>query len=548
LFVAYYAAAELGCHLALGWPLPRRVLDLFAEFRVRTNGLALPHGAGLLGALLWHGLPALGAAEKDAMRRLTQRGGPWSPAERDALLDYCAGDVAALERLLPAMLPEIDLPRALLRGRYMRAVARMEHAGVPVDVSTLLRLRDGWEAIQDRLIREVDARFGVFDGRTFKADRWARWLDRNGLDWPRLESGALALDDDTFREMARGRPDVVLIRELRYSLAQLRLHDLAVGADGRNRVMLSAFRATTGRNQPSNARFIFGPSCWLRFLIRPAEGRALVYVDWSGQEYGTAAALSRDPAMMADYDSGDPYVAFGRRAGLIPPGGTKATHPAEREVVKTSLGLGVMYGMGPENLARRIGRPAAFARELLRLHRETYPKFWDWSDAAVSQGMLSDRDSPPSELLRTVFGWPVRVGPEANPRSLRNFPCQANGAEMLRLACCLATGGGLNVCAPVHDAILVEGPAEAIEEVVARAQAAMAAASETVLSGFRLRTDAKVVAWPDRYMDPRGREMWDRVTRLLAGVTPADVRPPRRVRLSRRPEDPCGDDRPSVQR
>ena len=33
LFVAYFASAELGCHLALGWPLPARVLDLYAEFR-----------------------------------------------------------------------------------------------------------------------------------------------------------------------------------------------------------------------------------------------------------------------------------------------------------------------------------------------------------------------------------------------------------------------------------------------------------------------------------------------------------------------------------
>src|SRR5215217_4270639 len=29
LFVAYYASAEIGCHLALGWPIPSRTLDLF---------------------------------------------------------------------------------------------------------------------------------------------------------------------------------------------------------------------------------------------------------------------------------------------------------------------------------------------------------------------------------------------------------------------------------------------------------------------------------------------------------------------------------------
>jgi hypothetical protein len=38
LFVAYYASAELGCYRALGWPMPERILDLFCEFRCRTNG------------------------------------------------------------------------------------------------------------------------------------------------------------------------------------------------------------------------------------------------------------------------------------------------------------------------------------------------------------------------------------------------------------------------------------------------------------------------------------------------------------------------------
>src|SRR5205809_3085648 len=39
LFVAFYASAELGCFKSLSWPMPARILDLFAEFRDRTNGL-----------------------------------------------------------------------------------------------------------------------------------------------------------------------------------------------------------------------------------------------------------------------------------------------------------------------------------------------------------------------------------------------------------------------------------------------------------------------------------------------------------------------------
>jgi hypothetical protein len=56
IFIAYYASAELGCFRALGWPKPANILDLFAEFRDRFNGLATPAGAGLVGALTAFGL------------------------------------------------------------------------------------------------------------------------------------------------------------------------------------------------------------------------------------------------------------------------------------------------------------------------------------------------------------------------------------------------------------------------------------------------------------------------------------------------------------
>jgi hypothetical protein len=70
--------------------------------------------------------------------------------------------------------------------------------------------------------------------------------------------------------------------------------------------------------------------------------------------------------------------------------------------------------------------------------------------------------------------------------------------------------------APVHDALMIEGPAGAIDEIVARTQEAMAEASAIVLDGFRLRSDASIVRWPDRYMDGRGREFWGRVLALIS--------------------------------
>jgi hypothetical protein len=117
--------------------------------------------------------------------------------------------------------------------------------------------------------------------------------------------------------------------------------------------------------------------------------------------------------------------------------------------------------------------------------------------------------------LHTVFGWHVHVGENPNPRSLRNFVCQGNGAEMMRLAACLATERGVEVCAPVHDAFLICAPLDRLEEDVAAMRAAMAEASRIVLGGFELGTDVSITRWPDRYMDSRGRVMWDRVMGLL---------------------------------
>ena len=42
--------------------------------------------------------------------------------------------------------------------------------------ATLELLRQHWSDIQDQLIADIDADYGVYEGRTFKADRFAAWL------------------------------------------------------------------------------------------------------------------------------------------------------------------------------------------------------------------------------------------------------------------------------------------------------------------------------------------------------------------------------------
>jgi DNA polymerase I len=512
LFVAYYASAEVGCFLALGWPVPARLLDLYAEFRNETNGLSRPHGDGLLGALAWHRIPSITSDQKHEERELVMRGGPWSDTERRRILDYCQTDVDVLEPLLERMLGHIrarpaGLGQALLRGRYMAAAARMERAGVPIDTPMLDRIRNGWESIKLELIRAVDKDFGVYEGASFKAGLFAGWLHDRGIAWPRHDSGQLQLDGDTFRDMSKRYPQLEPLKELRHSLGKLRLASLAVGPDGRNRVMLSAFRAATGRNQPSNSKSIFGPAVWLRGLIKPAERRAVAYIDWSAQEVWIAAKLSGDQALLDSVTSGDPYLSFAKRAGLAPADATRDSHKTARDMCKTCV-LGANYGMQARSLAYRAGITDVEAQEILRRLAHAYPVYTDWAQQVVDIGLLGGS-------LTTVLGWQLHVGPKARPTSLRNFPMQANGAEMLRLACCLATEAGVTVCAPVHDALLIEAPADDIGGAVGTTQAAMARASSVVLDGLEVPTDVETVEYPGRYADPRGAVMWDRVTELL---------------------------------
>jgi DNA polymerase I-like protein with 3'-5' exonuclease and polymerase domains len=234
---------------------------------------------------------------------------------------------------------------------------------------------------------------------------------------------------------------------------------------------------------------------------------ALAYVDWSQQELGIGAALSGDSAMMQAYRSGDFYLSFAKQAGAVPLEATKKSHAKEREQFKICA-LAMQFGMGAAALARKLNVPEQRGAELIELHRRTYPAFWRWSDAAEAIAILTGK-------LQSTFGWTTHAGADANPRSLRNFPTQANGAEMMRIACCMATERGIRVCAPVHDALLVEGPSSNIDDVVRETQKAMREASELVLPNFPLRTDAKIVRYPDRYQDERGLQMWSSISDIL---------------------------------
>jgi DNA polymerase I len=509
LFISYDASDALACHLAVGWPLPAVVLDLHIEFKVKVNGRLAHWPDTLAGALLAHGLDAADAPWQRHVRLLAQakrRGSAWQQAARD----YCEAATRAVRKLLLAMLPALDLPRALYRGRYVTALCRVEFAGIPLDVTGLQLLQDNWLTIRDRLIEEIDRDIGVWSGGRFKEDLWLRWVAARGLPWPRLRDGRLDLGESAFRRMAELSPEVEPIRALKSMLDHLRDFDLPVGSDGRARCASGAFGTITGRHAPKGNECIFLWPVWCRGLIQAPPGRALAYLDFVQQEFLIAGALSGDPRLIADYRAGDCYVSLGKSLGLIPPDGTAESHPEERRLCKT-VALAVNYGMRPPGLARRLRCPVTVATDLLRRHVETYQVFWRWSDATVDFARGHG-------WLRTKYGWPYHVPRGTGETTLRNWRVQATGAEVLRAAVCALDQAGITINATVHDAVLIEADEAHIDSVVNEAERLMVGASAVVL-GEPLRMARMVLRSGERLLgDGKPRRTWEMVWRLLTAL------------------------------
>jgi hypothetical protein len=504
LIVAFYASAEFRCFQMLGWPQPANVVDLYVEFRKVTNGRNLIYRNGLLDALKFFQLPSISTEVKDVMRDLIISREEWSDEEKIQILDYCESDVQALMQLLPHFSGYLD-DYSLHHGSFMWAVALIETAGVPIDVPTLKFLNEHWGELKKVFIENLDTHGFYIDG-SFSEKRFMNFLALRSISWPLLPTGKLDFKDETFRDMANQNPELRSIHELRQALSKLRLNSLTVGADGRNRVLLSPYRASSSRNAPSTSKFIFGPSSWVRNLIVPPLGKVLVYLDYSAQELGIAAYLSHDPLLIAAYESGDPYIYFAKMAKAVPSDATKLTHGGIRAVYKTVM-LAVQYGMGAENLAHRIQKSVHEARKLLRSHRAVFHVFWKWSEAVSDSAYLTCK-------VVSRFGWPLHLVGETKVRTVANFPMQANGAEMLRIAIQLAQDQGVKVCAPIHDAILVEAEEDAVENTVILAKSSMEVASK-VLLGEPLRTDHKIITYSERITDERGQDMWNVILKFM---------------------------------
>ncbi len=528
LFVCFTATAEMSAFLALGWPMPTNILDLYTEERTINNGRFKGKGVfSLLETCRRYGVEGIGADQKSAFQGLAIRGGPFTEEEKGILNKYVESDVVLLLDLLPKMIPFIKHPKlALFRSGYMKAVSKTEFTGIPIDPQFPI-LKELWSERLPLLIEEVDQSYNCYQGLTFKQELFEQYLAGQGIMWPETPSGLLATDRQTFSDMSQIHPQLSELHELRKCVSETRDIKLTVGNDFRNRTGLMPFATETCRNAPSGNKFLFNCSKWFRFLVKPEPGWALANLDFRAQEVGIGAALSGDPELCRMYSDGDPYLKMGQKAGKIPQDGTKKSHPQVRDAFK-ALSLGIIFGMTTYGLAVRIKGSMAEASALMRFHRQTFTQFWSWIEGQVSTGLLNG-------YVVTRYGWYRHIVDEEivgakgeiyikdpNIRSVQNFFMQSHGSHILQISLMKLWDAGIRVCASVHDSVLVYAPVDEIEEQVKRATEIMEEASRIVLHGFNIDVENKIVRFPGRLGDESigASKMWEKILRLVPEIEP----------------------------
>jgi hypothetical protein len=527
LICTYMLSADYGgIHLPLGWGKPAFAFDAYVEFRHVTNDAAAKAEDrkkgfySLAGALRYFGADELSVARKDEVRNRILRGPPFTDEEERQHLEYCAGDTLALARLLPHLVVLTPaLPQAYVRAEVQWGIARQEWRGVPMDMPQLTSLRSHWADMQADLVCKMDTDFGCYEidraGQPhWKKKRFAEFLRGNKftnwkpMSWPTLDSGALDETDQTFRDMGALYPFIEPLRELRYTLSKLKLNKLAVGSDGRNRTLLGAFGTKTARNAPSNSKFVFGPAKWIRHLIAAPFGRVLVHRDFKQQEPRIAAILSEDKNLLAACESEDLYLGTARLLGFVRESMNADELKALRNLFKIIF-LSISYGAGPKSLALRAGISVYEAIEILARMRSRFGRFEDFSRSVLDHAGLKMQ-------LVTQGGWVMQCPSGCNPRTLRNFPIQSTAAEILHVITILAERRGIEIVAPIHDAVLAEGRASDAAELAAAVDRLMRDASALVLKGYELPSDCTIIMPGEHYADERGKAMWDTITQLLA--------------------------------
>ncbi|MHB8218853.1 MAG: DNA polymerase I [Acidimicrobiales bacterium] len=374
----------------------------------------------------------------------------------------------------------------------VRVLARMEVAGIRVDVAELRRIADQMADDAARLEHQIEEIAGhPFNVNSTPQLRVVLYEELKLVPGRKTKTG-YSTDAATLESLRGTHPiiDPLLeyreVEKLRSTYGTSLLAE--VGDDERIHASFRQTVARTGRLSSERpnlhnipARSEMGQQFRRAFV--PADGFRFLVADYDQVELRVIAHLSKDPGLIGALTSGsDIHRTVAAGIFGVPP--DEVTH-AQRERAK-AVSYGLAYGMEAYGLARRLGTSVTEANEIMERYFTAFPSVRMYMEQTVAEARVRG-------LTRTERGR-VRPFPDlhsrdrrvrlAAERSAMNAGIQGLAADvfkaaLVRLDRALETGRMRSrLVLQVHDEVIVEATPGEEAEVEALTKTALTGAAE----------------------------------------------------------------------
>ena len=372
-------------------------------------------------------------------------------------------------KLLSAIKDEAELKSQMVnRGEYIKAMIKLtqQGAGFPIDEDKLHSLFDdkvkAIEFIQQQVNKQYgDLFIGGYGNKKLSHKQLRQLAKLYNINWQVWnDSDLLRLDIGYIKHLSEQYSEMKFFYQSLIAIQAINSANLSkLNQDGFIKPSLHLMTQKTGRNthKPSEG-YLLNAGQVIKSLIKPKPNHCLIEVDWCQQEIGIAAALSGDKALMDIYNTpdGDVYMALAKQAEFAPVDATKQTHPDIRHLFKT-MQIGLAYGRTIWSLAKDIKASTSLtlsqaynkAQQIHDWHKQTFHVYWQWVADEVHKARALG-------YMQSLDGWIYFVDDNVKDTQLMNFPMQANGAALMRLAVReLAKHDDVDFICTQHDAIYV---------------------------------------------------------------------------------------------
>jgi DNA polymerase I len=466
---------------------------------------------------------------KTTMRDLIIAGGPFSDKEKSDIIKYCESDVEILPAIHKAIegcqkIPLVTQEQRLWRGRVAAMTAKMIATGYPINKEKVKNFQtnlpvamfDLCESINNSTNKKLfkfdtKKQRHVKDTSILQSEIESRFLD----SWPKTSTGKFSTSSETFDKMIPTKysykENDLLEQFIRYTNFFTSTNSLSgtgkdprkqflnyCGSDKRIRAWLNPYGAQSSRFQPKATSFLFLKGAWLRSLCEPKQGKVIIGMDFSQQEFLLGGCVSEDDKIFETYLSGDIYADFGIKSGIIKSLKGTNEYKIQRSAAKAAV-LGIGYGMQSESLAKRISLAGLEtskeeAKKIIDEYYSLYAKYKKYKEKILIHYQEKG-------FLQLPDGW-VMYGDNPSKLSVLNVPVQGLGACILRKAIENCYACSLSPIIPLHDALYIEAPLKTWVQDAKKLKDAMIQASGFYFQGEQknwaesVRIDAE--AWgPD---------------------------------------------------